>query len=107
MVPGAGAAPPRAGGAPLVLKSYRLADLAGDDKQAEAVVRVIKTLVEPDSWTGAGGPGVVEYLPAKQLLLVRQTPEVHQQVDALVRLLVESGDAPAKPTRSANPGVRP
>jgi len=91
----------------LVLKAYRLADLASDEKQAEAVVRVIRSLVEPESWNGAGGPGVIEYLAAKKLLLVRQTQEVHLQVDALVRLLMESGDTPTRPGRSSNPGVRP
>lgn len=92
--------------APLVLKAYRVGELAGDDKQAEAVVRVIRSLVEPESWNGAGGPGIVEFLPTKNLLLVRQTPEVHQQVDALVRLLMESGDGPARPSRTA-PGGKP
>jgi hypothetical protein len=91
---------------PLVLKAYRVGELAADDKQAEAVVRVIRSLVEPESWQGSGGPGVVEYLPAKQLLLVRQTSEVHQQVDALVRILLESGGPPVKRTEPSNPGVK-
>jgi hypothetical protein len=99
--------PPPAPATPLVLKAYRLADLAADEKQAEAVVRVIQSLVERESWKGAGGAGVIENLAAKKLLLVRQTAEVHLQVDALVRLLMESGDAPARPGRSSNPGVRP
>ena len=104
----------------MVLKTYRIGDLAADEQQAEAVVRVIKTLVEPESWPSFGpqgtgarwqtpvhpGSGAIEYFAAKHVLLVRQTPEVHQQVDALLRLLMESGDAPAKPTRGT-PGGKP
>jgi RNA polymerase sigma factor (sigma-70 family) len=66
------------------VKVYAVDGLAGDDKQAESLVRVLKAAVDPASWQGGAG---VEYYPTGQALVVRQTAEGHQQVREVLDLL--------------------
>ena len=95
--PAPGGAP--AGGQGLVTRVYQADGLAADEKQAESLVRVIQRTVEPDSWDARGGPGVAEYFAAGKSLVVRQTADVHKQVDELLGLLREAGKKAAPPGR--------
>jgi RNA polymerase sigma factor (sigma-70 family) len=79
-----------------VLRVYPADGLAATQKEAEALIRVVQKTVEPDSWVGAGGQGVVEYLPSKQVLVVRHTPAAHEKVAELLKLLQKSAE-PSKP----------
>ena len=91
---------PPVAGPSMVLRVYPVDDLAADEKQAEAVVRIIQAMVEPRTWQNLGGEGVIEYFAAKKTLVVRQAPEVHKQLTELLELLR------AKPTSPPRPGVK-
>ena len=83
----------------MAVKMYRLDGLAGDDKHAEAVVRILKAAVDPASWQASGA--VVEYYPQGQALIVRQTADGHKQVGEVLDLLRDA----AKPTGQDTPAA--
>jgi hypothetical protein len=63
---------------------YPVGDLAKDEKEGEALAKVLRATVEPKSWgTDAG----VEYLPGRKVLVVRQTVKGHVEVAELLALL--------------------
>ena len=66
------------------VRIYSVAELAPDDKEGEALVKVVRAVVEPKSWGADAG---VEYLPGRKVLVVRQTAEAHDQVDDLLAML--------------------
>jgi hypothetical protein len=71
---------------------YPVGDLAGNEKEGEALVKVVRAVVEPKSWgTDAG----VEYLPGRKVLAVRQTAKAHDEVVELLRSL-KTQSAPEK-----------
>jgi hypothetical protein len=70
-----------------------VADLAADEKEGEALVKVVRVTVAPQSWGADAG---VEYLPGKKLLVVRQTAAGHEEVGDLLRLLKSQGGPPRK-----------
>ena len=52
---------------------------------AEILIRLITTTVQPDSWDEVGGPGTIaEY---KGLVTISQTREVHEEVERLLNML--------------------
>ena len=55
------------------------------------LIAAIQATVEPASWQDMGGEGVITALGG--LLLVKQTPDVHRQVDALLTAIREEGGA--------------
>jgi len=57
---------------------YRVADLARDPAQMDALAATIQRLLAPESWRLAGGPGIIE--AADDALVVTQTELVHRQV---------------------------
>jgi len=79
----------------LVVKVYPvgpllLRDLEGvDDGGAEAqpLIRAITRTIEPTSWCDMGGDGSVEYVRPASSIVVRQTPDIHQQVQDLLDAL--------------------
>ena len=75
---------PNAAPGVMSVKVYAVDGLAGDDKQAESLVKVLKAAVDPASWQGGAG---VEYYPTGHALVVRQTVEGHQQVKEVLDLL--------------------
>jgi hypothetical protein len=79
------------------VKVYAVDGLAGDDKQAESLVKVLKAAVDPVSWLGGAG---VEYYPTGHALMVRQSAEGHQQVREVLDLLRGA----VKPQRTDSPG---
>jgi HAAS domain-containing protein len=76
---GAGAGDAPAGGeVPADSKRRELSD-------AEILIRLISSTVDPDSWDEVGGPGTIaEY---KGLLAISQTREIHEEVERLLNML--------------------
>ena len=67
-----------------VVRVYTVGDLAGDEKEGEALAKVVRATVEPKSWAADAG---VEYLPGRKVLVVRQTAKAHDEVNELLVLL--------------------
>jgi hypothetical protein len=68
---------------------YAVGDLASDEKQAEALIKVVQRAVEPNSWDARGGAGVVDYYQVGKALIVRNIPEAHKQLGELLTMLRE------------------
>jgi hypothetical protein len=65
---------------------YAVSDLTGNDPAAlTEFARLIRTLVQPDSWQEAGGNGMIQV--AGDALMIEQTGAVHYQVLALCEKL--------------------
>ena len=64
-----------------VVRVYTVGDLVGDEKEGEALVKVVRAVVEPTAWGQNTG---VEYLPSHKALVVRQTDKVHEEVKELL-----------------------
>ncbi|MBS0265535.1 MAG: hypothetical protein JSS02_26620, partial [Planctomycetes bacterium] len=47
----------------------------------------IQSRIAPASWQAQGGPGVISIYEAKHSLVIRQTPEIHEQIASLLRSL--------------------
>jgi RNA polymerase sigma factor (sigma-70 family) len=79
-----------------VVRVYSVGDLARDEKQGEALAKVIRATVEPKSWGADVG---VEFLPGRNVLVVRQTARIHKQIDELLRQLQPQGsrEVPSQP----------
>ena len=73
--------PPAPAKAPTVVKVYQVRGLAADAKEGEALAKVVRAVVEPQSWGADAG---VEYLPGSALLVVRQTAKGHEEVEKLL-----------------------
>ena len=73
---------------------YAVGDLTtGDAAQAAALAHMAQSLVEPETWTRAGGVGTVQ--AAANSLTVAQSPRVQQEVAALLdRLRLARGKTP-------------
>ena len=75
----------------LTTKTYYLGDLvaaignpffpAGDVLQealnAQSLLEMILTTIEPESWDVRGGPGTIRYYVASRSIIVRQSAEIH------------------------------
>lgn len=55
-----------------------------DRSNLEKILSVIREKIEPKSWAGAGGTGVIEYDPASKSLLVLQSPEVQIKLEKML-----------------------
>jgi RNA polymerase sigma factor (sigma-70 family) len=75
-----------------VVRVYPVGDLAGNEKEGEALAKVLRAAVEPKSWGADAG---VEYLPGRKVLVVRQTAKAHDEVAELLRML-QTQSAPGK-----------
>ena len=76
-----------------VVRVYAVGGLAADEKDGEALVRVLKAAVSPKSWGADAG---VEYLPGRKVLVVRQTAAVQDEVAELLDQLKRQAPAPAR-----------
>jgi hypothetical protein len=47
---------------------------------AAQLIQLIQTTIEPDSWAINGGRGTINYFAPLQVLVIRQTGEVHHQI---------------------------
>ncbi len=51
---------------------------------AQELIELIQKTIQPASWDANGGPGTIKYFPPSQVLVIRQTEEVHERLgDAL------------------------
>jgi hypothetical protein len=83
-----------------VTKVYAVGELAGDEKRAEALIKVIRRTVEPTSWDDRGGSGAVEFFPEGKVLVVRNTPDAHKELGELLGLLRDAtGSKAGRPVR--------
>lgn len=51
---------------------------------AQQLIELIQRTISPDFWDVAGGPGTIFYFPQLQVLVIRATAEVHDDVGGLV-----------------------
>lgn len=78
---------------------YAVADLLGKGGKEtklddlDELVNVIVSTVEPQSWVDQGGPGNIEHYLRSRALVVRQTPEVHEQIADLLAALRRAKEA--------------
>ncbi len=91
----------------LAVTAYDVSDLvaaAFDVKGgAEALVNVISQTVRPEFWrqSHANGQGTISAFGNK--VVVTATPEVHREVEALLKVLREPGSPPPPPTTNPAP----
>jgi tetratricopeptide (TPR) repeat protein len=80
----------------LVVATYAVGDLMEqscskleqDCKTAdEMLIRLITDTISPSSWAEHGGPCTIEYKPDTHALVVRQTPDVQEQIEQLLTAL--------------------
>jgi hypothetical protein len=50
--------------------------------RAQQLMRSIGTHITPASWKPAGGQGTMDYFPLSQAVVIQQTPEVHERIEA-------------------------
>jgi RNA polymerase sigma factor (sigma-70 family) len=91
LVPSLTVSPPNPSVAKPVVRVYAVSELAADEKEGEALVKVVRATVGPRSWAVDAG---IEYLALKKVLVVRQTEAGHAGVEELLRRLRE---VPAPP----------
>ncbi|HET6324593.1 MAG TPA: STN domain-containing protein [Planctomycetaceae bacterium] len=79
---------------PLVLLTYQVADLVTtpgsvppDKVDFKPLETAIQIATDPKSWKGAGGEGQIDHMENTLSLIVRQTPQIHQQIASLLREL--------------------
>jgi len=53
----------------------------------DALIRIITSTIEPQSWSSVGGAGTIEYHPLTMSLVVNQTPNIQEQVADLLNNL--------------------
>jgi hypothetical protein len=53
----------------------------------DKLTRLIVSSIKPRSWDQMGGPGTLDYYPLGMALVVKQTPEVHEQIAELLAAL--------------------
>jgi tetratricopeptide (TPR) repeat protein len=58
-----------------------------DAPAEERLMRLVTDTVAPKTWSQMGGQGTVEYFPKTRSLVVNQTPDVLEQVEALLAAL--------------------
>ena len=66
----------------LVLKVYPAGDLVGKD--AKSLIQLITKTIEPPSWSEKGGKGTIAYFPEGKVLIVSQTADIHNRVQAIL-----------------------
>jgi hypothetical protein len=88
---------PKAVAARRELEIYPLARLLSPDVTAEAIQQRIKTEVASATWSDTRGPGVLDFDPPSQCLLVLQSPPVQAQVEALLAHIGAEKAEPARP----------
>jgi hypothetical protein len=54
------------------------------DYNAQQLIELIQRTISPDFWDVVGGPGAIFYYPQLQVLVIRATAEVHDDVGGLV-----------------------
>jgi hypothetical protein len=81
----------------LIARVYPVADLViplGAPKEQKAsktqedrLIQLITATISPQSWTTVGGAGCIDYFPLGLALVIRHTPDVHEQIADLLAAL--------------------
>jgi RNA polymerase sigma factor (sigma-70 family) len=94
----------KAGDGKLVIKVYPVADLVdppeAKGKEAASLMRVVANTIQPESWSEMGGAGSIEYFSGSGSLVIRQSPDSHEQVQTLLDALRKSKIEQAKNRKS-------
>ena len=48
---------------------------------------IITSAFDPGSWTEDGGPAVIGYFPGTKLLVIRQSRDIHREIEELIKKL--------------------
>lgn len=104
---------------PLVRKYYDVADLLLMDtdneytvssqqltRASERLLRLIVASIEPQTWSGRGGAGTIEFVPSDNALVVMHTACVQNQVAELLNSLRCLAEPPFVAVPCAAPRVR-
>jgi hypothetical protein len=76
----------------LVARFYQV-----DDLQHDELASIIVRMVAPQSWYGTGGQGDIAYFGPGRTLIVRQTAQVHAEIETFLRQLREQAARPRLP----------
>ena len=75
----------------LVAQAYQVTKLAGSEdgreQRLERLIELITETVAPDTWQQVGGRGTIQSFPGGSSLVVRQTEDVHVQIQTLLQSL--------------------
>ena len=81
-------------------KTYRVTDLAdvvttpsGDIESWSSLIQIITRTIDPESWADVGGPGSIQEFPPSKSLVINQTGENHDRIEALFAELRQSRKA--------------
>jgi hypothetical protein len=80
----------------LELEIYPLAGLLTPGVTADAIAQRIKAEAAAMTWSEAGGPGVIDFDPPSNCLLILQSPTVQAQVESLLGRMRSEKAEPAK-----------
>ncbi len=69
---------------------YALSDMGYDADFGKWIVETIPEMIEPSSWQKSGGPGVLRYNAAKNILIVSHSAAVQAKVDGFFKNLKTS-----------------
>jgi hypothetical protein len=83
LFPAAGAAPSAGGGQSLA---------AMTNQNAQELIDLIQDTIAPHTWDVRGGHGVIRYFAPSQVLVIRQSGDVHGQVGAAIQGLRKAGN---------------
>jgi RNA polymerase sigma factor (sigma-70 family) len=79
------AKPEEAGGN--VVRVYSVGDLVVEPNSGVELRNLLTQMIAPQTWVETGGTGSVAYYSLKKVLIVSQTPEVQQKIEAFLQLL--------------------
>ena len=82
----------------------RLTDSSWADSEASQLGNAITDVVSPNSWENVGGLGAVEYLPNRCVLVISNTAEILNEVEAQLDMMEQARKAAyAKPKAEPSP----
>lgn len=81
----------------LELEFYPVRDLVVPGDTGEALCNRVKAEIAPESWSDAGGPGVIVFDPPSACLLVLQSQHTQVRVELLLAKWLAQGGPPSPP----------
>src|SRR5579875_460780 len=69
---------------------YALADMGYDSDLGRWIAATIPEMIEPRSWEGQGGAGVLRYYAPKNILIIKQPAAIQAKVDGFLKELKKS-----------------
>jgi hypothetical protein len=53
----------------------------------DTLVNLITSTAAPDTWADVGGPGSIEPIDKWDVIVISQTPQVHEQIETVIRVI--------------------